>query len=346
MNSRLTSVIKGTFPDTYVIAEAGLNHNGSIQLAKEIIDIAARSGADAVKFQKRTVSQLAIKSVLEQEDLRFPSFGKTYGEIREFLEFDLEQYRFLQEYATAQNLEFLVTPFDKDAIEFLRPLNLNGYKVASHSVRNVDFLSKLAKESRPIIMSTGMSTLSEIDTAVDIWRANKVPFCLLHCVSAYPTLDTDAQLRVIASLHERYKVSIGYSGHEMDSLTTLVAVSLGARIIERHVTISRNLEGFDHKLSLEEDELTALINNVRRIEKMMGSPDKTLLPAELIAREKYNVSMVSKTRLEKGHVLDLNDIAWKNPGTGIPSSEMQNYLGRVIAQDVPEDVLFSPDMFR
>lgn len=345
MESNLTSVIKGIFPDTYVIAEAGLNHNGSIEIAREIIDIAARSGANAVKFQKRTVSQLAIKSVLEQEDIRFPSFGETYGEIREFLEFDLEQYRFLQEYATAKHLEFLVTPFDKYAIEFLRPLNLNGYKVASHSVRNVDFLSELAKESKPIIMSTGMSTLSEIDTAVEIWRANNVPFALLHCVSAYPTLDSDAQLRVISSLRERYQVSIGYSGHEMDSLTTLVAVSLGARIIERHVTINRNLEGFDHKLSLEEDELTILINSIRRIEKMMGSPDKALLPSELIAREKYNVSMVSRVSLKKGHVLDLDDITWKNPGTGIPSSEVQNYLGRVIAQDVPEDVLFSPDMF-
>lgn len=113
----------------------------------------------------------------------------------------------------------------------------------------------------------------------------------------------------------------------------------------RHVTINRNLEGFDHKLSLEEDELTILINSIRRIEKMMGSPDKALLPSELIAREKYNVSMVSRVSLKKGHVLDLDDITWKNPGTGIPSSEVQNYLGRVIAQDVPEDVLFSPDMF-
>lgn len=329
----------------YVIAEAGLNHNGDLDLALEIIEIAQRAGADAVKFQKRTIDLLAVKEVLDAEDLRFPFLGSTYREIREKLEFTLPQYIELKKHTESLNMDFIVTPFDEEAVKFLRPLNLKGYKVASHSLRNLDFLHRLARENKPIVMSTGMSTLQEIDEAVGVLSSYKIPFALLHCVSSYPTNDFDANLNVITTLQRRYQVPIGYSGHEMDDFATKLAVSMGAKIIERHVTVSRSLPGFDHKLSLEEHELRKLIDDINRILVIQGSHEKTLLDSELVARNKYNVSMVSRNSKRKGERLLLEDIVWKNPGTGIGRIQRDNYIGKRLLMDVPKDSLFLPEMF-
>ena len=345
MRSSFEEAVLGNLPNVYFIAEVGLNHNGSIKLARQIIEIAARAGADAVKFQKRTVSQLAVKDTLDQQDNRFPSFGRTYREIREHLEFNLDQYFELKDFALAHGLEFIVTPFDAEAISFLNPLDLLGYKVASHSVRNIDFLEALGDERKPVVMSTGMSTVEEIDEAVEVWRKRSIPFALLHCVSSYPTNDQDAHLRVIPTLKERYSVSIGYSGHEKDDLPTLSAVALGAKIIERHITVSRTLEGFDHRLSLDEKQLCELILKIRRVESLLGSREKNLLPCELIARNKYNVSMVSKRPLSVGHKLTQDDVTWKNPGTGISRNELNNYLGKELIRSVEADVLLNSNMF-
>lgn len=338
----------------YFIAEAGLNHNGKIKIAHELVDIAYRSGAQAIKFQKRTVSELAIKEVLEAEDSRFPFLGSRYGEIRESLEFDFDQYEELYEHAQSLGLNFIVTPFDLKALDFLAPLDLYAYKIASHSVRNLDLIEAISKLKRPIIMSTGMSTIEEIDTAVELINSSTEEFqetfnlkrlSLLHCVSSYPTTDKDANLNVIDFLKQRYSLTIGYSGHELDDLATLASVSLGAKIVERHITTSRTLGGFDHKLSLEEVELRSLIIKLRRIEEMFGEREKKLLPVELIARDKYNVSMVSSRKINKGTSLTLSDIKWKNPGTGIGRSSRDKFIGKVLKQDIEEDVLIKPEMF-
>jgi sialic acid synthase SpsE len=329
----------------YFIAEAGLNHNGDIKIAHQLIDVACEAGADAIKFQKRTVSELATKETLDSQDIRFPFLGSTYREIREKLEFSFLEYEELRDHAKQCNLEFIVTPFDEVALEFLAPLKLKIYKVASHSVRNLDFLSKLAQLHKPIIMSTGMSTLSEIDEAVNIWHRNSNPFALLHCVSSYPTYDQDANIRIILTLKERYGVNIGYSGHELDDFATLVSVSIGAKIVERHITLSRDLPGFDHKLSLDPHELKILIEKIRRIETILGTNEKNLLPSELIARQKYNVSMVSARKMMKGEYLTLNDIVWKNPGTGIPRSNRDDFIGKKLLRDIEADSLFYSEIF-
>lgn len=329
----------------YFIAEAGLNHNGNLNLAHEIIELSHRAGADAVKFQKRTVSQLAIKQVLDSEDSRFPFLGSTYREIRESLEFNFSEYVELKNHADSLNLDFLVTPFDIEAIEFLRPLNLEAFKVASHSVRNLDFLHSLANENKPIIMSTGMSTLHEIDAAIKVWQTHGIKYALLHCVSSYPTVDDDANLDVIKTLKKRYGVTVGYSGHEVDDLASIVAVSLGAKIVERHVTTDKKLNGFDHKLSLDEKELELTISKLRRVASLIGNPEKTLLTSELVAREKYNVSMVSKRDLLRGDILKIEDVTWKNPGTGIARSDRDLYIGKKLLQNVGEDCLLLPEMF-
>jgi len=334
------------YNSTYFIAEAGLNHNGQIDLAHELIDIACRAGAQAIKFQKRTVNELAIKSVLDAKDLRFPFLGQTYREIRESLEFSFEEYKELQRHATDLKLDFIVTPFDLKALDFLEPLSLKFYKIASHSVRNLDLIKAISESGKAVIMSTGMSTLEEIDNAVSILIKKGVDLCLLHCVSSYPTPDEDINLKVIETLKQRYSLPIGYSGHEVDDLATSTSIALGARVIERHITKSRLLEGFDHKLSLEESELQLLINRIRRIEKVLGSDKKSILNSENIARDKYNVSMASARALNKGSFLQLGDIAWKNPGTGIPRVQLDYYLGRELCVDIDLDVLIKPEMFK
>jgi sialic acid synthase SpsE len=345
--------------EIYFIAEAGLNHNGEIGLAHELIEVAHRAGAHAIKFQKRTISELATREVLASNDTRFPFLGSTYGQIRESLEFNLKEYQELQDHAQSVNLDFIVTPFDLKAFEFLDPLKLEAYKIASHSVRNLDLISAISKSDRPIIMSTGMSTIQEIDVAVELIRSNRGIFSdtkkinakthvldlyLMHCISSYPTIDEDVNLRVINFLRDRYSLPIGYSGHEIDDLPTMISVAFGAQIIERHITISRQFEGFDHKLSLEESELKFLIEKIRRIRKIMGSTEKRLLDSELIAREKYNVSMVSARKIFKGEVVGLNDIKWKNPGTGINRAERDKYIGKKARKNIDDDVLIFPEM--
>jgi sialic acid synthase SpsE len=331
--------------DCYFIAEIGLNHNGDIQIAKKLIDSAYRAGADAVKFQKRTVDQLAIKSVLDAKDDRFPNFGSTYREIRQFLEFNITEYQELKLYSENLDLEFLVTPFDLQALKFLQPLELSGYKLASHSVTNLDLVEAVAHLGKPIIMSTGMSHLDEIATAVNVILSVNKNLSLLHCVSSYPTPDRDCNLNVIPFLRERFNLPIGYSGHEKGWLPTLLAVQIGARIVERHITLDTQMEGFDHKLSLDPNDLKELISHIRSLNTIMGTKEKKFLPVETLARDKYNVSMVSTRELSVGDILTLNDICWKNPGTGIPRKKIQDFLGKKLVVSVGIDELLRPEMF-
>jgi sialic acid synthase SpsE len=327
--------------DLYFIAEVGLNHNGSIDMAHQLIEVAASSGAQAVKFQKRTVSQLAIKSVLDAPDSRFPSLGSTYRELRERHEFTLEEFLTLRDHAESLGLDFLVTPFDEIALNLVMNLQPVGIKVASHSLTNLPLLTAIAQTAKCLVVSTGMSTLEEVRHAVRLLQDVNTRFVLMHCVSSYPTSDEDLNLRVISTMSQEFGVHIGYSGHEAKELPTLVAIALGARVIERHITLSRELEGFDHKLSLEPQELKDLIQQAQRVIRMLGSGSKRLLPSEGVARDKYNVSMVSSREIRAGERLEISDITWKNPGIGIPPKELSSYLGRRISRDISADTLLS-----
>lgn len=330
----------------YIIAEAGLNHNGSLEIAKNLIDIAADAGVNAVKFQKRTIEELATKEILETEDNRFPSFGKTYGEIRRFIEFNFEQYQELKEYTKEKNLDFIVTPFDIPALHFLSKLGVDKYKLASHSLTNLNLLKEVASKSKDTILSTGMSSLDEIDTAISIFNEQKnlKNLSLLHCVSSYPTPIKDCNISMIQFYKSRYKIKTGYSGHELGYTPTLAAVALGAEIVERHFTISKKMEGFDHKLSLEPEELKNMVNEIRNIEKSLGNTIKNISETEVITRKKYHVSMITKMNIKKGEKLTKDKITYKNPGTGIPPKDEIKFLNKIFLQDVKEDTLISADM--
>ena len=329
----------------YIIAEAGLNHNGSVLIAKQLIDLAAKSGVDAVKFQKRTVANLAIKKVLDASDNRFPEFGKTYREVREHLEFDMGQYKIIKKYAEKKGLDFLCTAFDPEAVDFLEELGIGTYKLASHSVTNIELLEYLAKTGKQSIMSTGMTEMSEIYTAVKIFEKYKTPLLLLHCVSAYPTPLGECNLNMINVLKENFGLPTGYSGHELGYLPTLTAVAMGAIAIERHYTLDNNMTGFDHKMSLNPQDFVAMVKDIRSIEKIKGTGEKNVSEAEWITRHKYHVSMVSSQDIIKGEELTVDMVLYRNPGTGIPAKDAHKVIGKKALQNISGDELLNLDMF-
>jgi sialic acid synthase SpsE len=331
--------------DCYVIAEAGLNHNGSLDTAKKLIDVAAIAGADAVKFQKRTVEKLAVESVLNAKDDRFPEFGKTYRAIREHLEFTFNQYSELKSYAESKGLDFMVTAFDTVAVDFLEKLGLSHYKLASHSLTNLELLNYLARLKKPTVLSTGMAELEEVDQAVEIFRRHEAPLSIMHCVSAYPTPLAECNLSMMGILKKRYDLPVGYSGHELGFLPTLLAVSMGAQLVERHYTLDKTMVGFDHKMSLSSDELIIMINSIRDVPKIQGSGEKEVSETEWITRRKYHVSMASAKTIPAGAVLNETMITWRNPGTGIPSKMAHTVLGKRAKQNIHKDELLSIDMF-
>ena len=329
----------------YVIAEVGLNHNGSVDVAKRLIDLAAIAEADAVKFQKRTVDKLAIGEVLDAKDDRFPEFGSTYRDVREYLEFGFDQYLDLKQYAEDKGLDFLVTSFDTDAVDFLEDVGVEAYKLASHSLTNIELLQYLAPIGKPIILSTGMAEIEEIQTAVDIFKQHKTPVFLLHCVSAYPTPLEDCNLQMINTLKEKFDLPVGYSGHELGYLPTISAVAMGAVVVERHYTLNNKMTGFDHKISLEPDEFISMMRDIRNIGRMLGSGEKKLSKTEWITRKKYHVSMTSACSISAGTVLAQEMVTYRNPGTGIPAKNASKILGLKATRDIDADELLELDMF-
>jgi sialic acid synthase SpsE len=343
---KLNEISKGFQSDyCYVIAEAGLNHNGSVEIAKELIDIAVKSGADAVKFQKRTVDTLAIKETLDAEDNRFPEFGRTYREIREHHEFDMQQYQDLKTYASAKNIDFFVTAFDPLAVDFLEELGVDAYKLASHSATNLELLEYLARIGKPSILSTGMTDLDELDTAVGIFKKYNAPLVLLHCVSSYPTPLDECNLNMMKILRERYDLPVGYSGHEIGFLPTITAVAMGAKVVERHFTLDKSMIGFDHKMSLEPEELTSMIKDIRSVKQIKGSGEKKVSDTEWKTREKYHVSIASAIEIKRGQKLTKYMISYRNPGTGIPAKLANTILNKTAVENIAADVLLTMDMF-
>ncbi len=329
----------------YVIAEAGLNHNGSVKIAKQLIDLAFEAGADAVKFQKRTIDKLAVKVNLDASDDRFPEFGKTYREIREHLEFDMTQYQEIKQYTEDKGLDFLCTAFDPEAADFLEELGVEIYKLASHSATNIELLEYLAKTGKQSIMSTGMAELEEIETAVEIFQKYKTPLLLLHCVSAYPTPLDECNLKMISTLKESFDLPVGYSGHELGYLPTLTAVAMGAVAIERHYTLDNDMTGFDHKMSLNPEDFIAMVRDIRNIEKIKGTGEKSVSETEWITRDKYHVSMVSSQNISKGDELTVGMVSYRNPGTGIPAKDAHKIIGKKALKNISEDELLSLNMF-
>ncbi|MGO2685173.1 MAG: N-acetylneuraminate synthase family protein [Microbacterium sp.] len=270
-------VIGGGNP-AYVIAEIGLNHNGDVEIAKQLIDVAARAGADAVKFQKRT-PEISTPEHMRDVPRETPWGTMTYLDYRRRVEFGRDEYIEIGDYATLRGLDWFASPWDVPSIEFLEDLNVVAHKVASASLTDVELLEALRETGKPIILSTGMSTMEQIDRAMGVLNTDRV--VLLSATSTYPMEPEEANLRVISTLRDRYAgVPVGYSGHERGLQISLAAVALGAVAVERHITLDRTMWGSDHAASLEPGGLEHLVRDIRIIETALGDGVKRVFPGE------------------------------------------------------------------
>ncbi len=269
--------------DPYIIAEIGINHNGSLILAKSLIDIAAKSGCDAVKFQKRDVDLVYTKEELDKP--RNSVYGKTNGDLKRGLELSYNDYYELFNYAKEKGIDIFASPWDVNSVDFLEQFNPCCYKVASACITDEELLKRINKTNKPVIISTGMSSIDEIKTAINFFDKDKI--ALLSCTSTYPTSDNDINLNKILTLKEKFSnVLIGYSGHESDIIPSIIAVSMGACIIERHITLSKELWGSDQKASLEPKELENLVNEIRRLKIIKGDGKIDIRDSEKPIRDK------------------------------------------------------------
>lgn len=271
----------------FIIAEIGNNHNGSLDMAFQLIKKAKEVGADAVKFQVKNIEKCFSKELLDSSYTNEHSFGKTYREHKIALEFSEEQLRQIYDYAKKVDIICFSTPFDTDSVDLLERLDNPMYKISSFHVTDLPLIKHICKTNKPIILSTGMSTIDEIDKAVDLIRKSTNQFVLLHCVSCYPTADDDVNLNVIPSLRTRYDCPVGYSGHERGVAISASAVALGACVIERHFTLDRTMKGPDHASSVEPLGMNHIVTRARRLLTAMGSPNKTVLDCELKNRKKF-----------------------------------------------------------
>ena len=263
----------------YVIAEIGLNHNGDVEIAKQLIDVAADAGAQAVKFQKRT-PEISTPEHMKNTPRETPWGTMTYLQYRYRVEFDREQYIEIGDYATLRGLAWFASPWDEPSVDFLEDLNVVAHKVASASLTDTGLLRALAATGKPIILSTGMSTIEQVDAAVDLLDPDKL--IVLHATSTYPLPPEEANLRMITTLSGRYPgIPIGYSGHERGLQISLAAVALGAVAVERHITLDRTMWGSDHAASLEPTGFEHLVRDIRIISEAMGDGIKRVFPGEL-----------------------------------------------------------------
>ncbi len=266
----------------YIIGEIGINHNGSVELAKELIKMATDTGADAVKFQKRTVEVVYTEEELNR--VRESVFGSTNRDLKLGLELGLQQYREIDRFAKEQGIVWFASPWDEASVDFLEEFNVPAYKIASASLTDHNLLRYIRSTGKPIILSTGMSTMREVDDAVNVLGDDQL--ILLHCVSTYPSEDEELNLAVINILKERFNIPVGYSGHEKGVVLSVASAVMGANLIERHITMDRSLWGSDQAASLEPKGFEIMIRDIRRFEKARGDGIKQVLDSELPIRAK------------------------------------------------------------
>jgi N-acetylneuraminate synthase/N,N'-diacetyllegionaminate synthase len=314
----------------FVIAEAGVNHNGDIELAKALIDAAAEAGADAVKFQTFRAEEVSSSSAPKADYQRQTTDpAESQLEMLRQLELTPEAHLELQKYCRQRGILFLSTPFDADSADLLDELGVPLFKIGSGEVTNGPFLEYVARKAKPIILSTGMSYLSEIDQAVRVIRgAGCDRLIMLHCVSNYPADPADVNLRAMQTLAVAFNVNVGYSDHTMGVESALGAVALGAAVIEKHLTLDRNLPGPDHKASLEPHEMTSLVQGIRTLESALGDGIKQSTPSEENVRRVARRSLVLKNDIKAGDLIEASMLTAIRPAGGIDPYLMEFVVGR------------------
>jgi len=332
----------------FIIAEAGVNHNGDIRFAYKLVDAAKEAGADAVKFQtfkaENVVSKIAEKAEYQKETTN--SKESQYEMIKK-LELSFEDFVKIKDYCDKKGVIFLSTPFDYESVDFLEGL-VPLYKVGSGEITNLPFLEYIAQKGKPIILSTGMSTLGEVEEAVKIiTNVNpSLPLVLLHCVSNYPAKYEDINLKAMLTLKEAFKLPVGYSDHTLGIEIAIAAVALGAKVIEKHFTLDRGLPGPDHMASLEPDELKKMVKSIRNVEKALGIGIKKPAQSELEVIKAARRSLVAARDIRAGEVVKESDMLIKRPGTGILPKFKEMIIGMRLTKDVKKDNPFDWEDFK
>lgn len=325
----------------FVIAEAGVNHNGDLDLALRLVDAAAEAGADAIKFQTfRTEALVTASAPKADYQARTTGAEEPQAAMLKRLELDLASHARLQAHARSRGLLFLSTPFEADSADLLESLELPAFKIPSGELTNLPFLAHVARKGRPIILSTGMARLGEVEAALDTLReAGSPPVWLLHCVSAYPTPPAEANLRAMATLAQAFHLPVGYSDHTEGIALSLAAVALGACILEKHFTLNRNLPGPDQRASLEPGEFADLVQGIRAVEAGLGSGLKAPSPSEADTARIARKSLLAARDLAPGTCLSLDCIAIKRPGTGLSPTLLPQLLGRTLKVALPAEAM-------
>lgn len=329
---------------TTIIAEAGVNHNGSIQLAKKLIDAAANAGVDYVKFQtfkaEKLVTQSAKKAAYQSENMK--TTDDSQFEMLKKLELGADDHQQLITYCSQKNIQFLSTPFDLDSIDELKAMGIKIGKIPSGEITNLPYLRKMASSFTEIILSTGMSTMDEIKDALDVITnagVLKKNITVLHCNTDYPTPFTDVNLLAIQTIGQAFGVETGYSDHTLGIEVPIAAVALGARLIEKHFTLDKNMEGPDHKASLEPSELKQMVSAIRNIDMALGSSIKEPTASELKNKIPARKSIVASGNISKGDIFTDNNITTKRPGLGISAMRWDEVIGKAATRDYSKDDL-------
>jgi sialic acid synthase SpsE/sugar phosphate isomerase/epimerase len=324
----------------FVIAEIGNNHNGSVELALKMVDAAHEAGADCVKFQMRNMSSVYRKKSLAKqgEDL-----GTEYVlDLLERFQLSEDEHKKVAQYCDGKGILYMCTPWDSDSIVALEALDVQAYKVASADLTNLPLIENLIATKKPLILSTGMSSVEEIQITTNFLNARNADFVLLHCNSTYPAPFHDINLNWIKKLENIHPL-IGYSGHERGIAVTLAAVGLGAKVVERHFTFDRRMEGPDHAASLERDEFKTLVAGIREIEEALGEGlERSISQGEMINRENLAKSLVASTELVKGTVIEPQHLKVLSPGQGLSAQNYEQLLGRAVQRDMLEEDYFYP----
>ena len=331
-----------SYTKTFIIAEAGVNHNGSLEMALQLIDVAVAAGADAVKFQtfkaEKIIAVSAPKAGYQKETT---GSDESQLEMVKKLELDETAHIRLYQYCQDKGIQFLSTPFDLESIDLLNRLGLEIFKIPSGEITNLPYLRKLGALKKRLIMSTGMADLGEIEDALDVLTESGTSLeniTVLHCNTEYPTQFEDVNLRAMLTIQNAFSgISVGYSDHTLGIEVPIAAVAMGARVIEKHFTLDRNLPGPDHRVSLEPPELSAMISGIRNIEKALGNGIKRPSPSEVKNKPIARKSLVATESIKTGELFSADNITAKRPGAGISPMRWDEVLGQVAQKDYEKD---------
>jgi N,N'-diacetyllegionaminate synthase len=337
-------VIRNSSP-VLIIAEAGVNHNGSIEIAKSLVDVAAKAGADYVKFQTFTAINQVIR-LAEKADYQKINTknSESQFEMLRRLELSLENHQILIEYCISKNIGFLSTAFDLDSVDLLVSLGQRLFKIPSGEITNLPYLEKISQVAKKIIISTGMANMNEIGDAVAVFTSHgisKSNISLLHCTTEYPAPMSEVNLKAMLSIQSQFGMEVGYSDHTMGIEIPIAAVSLGAKIIEKHFTLDRKMSGPDHACSLTPHELKSMIQSIRNVELALGDGEKKATMSELRNINVVRKSIVASKKILAGEVLTVDNVTTKRPGIGISPMEWHSVIGSVATKNFDIDEMIS-----